>query len=85
MILTEYFPKNLTERRYSFTASAVRETARDVTEKLCYMVLDYDTELKSTSEINKDKTYELPDGNIIIDGAQRFRFVIVFFPAKLHW
>ena len=45
---TEHFLKNLTERRYSFTASAVREMACDVKDKPCYTGADFDTELKST-------------------------------------
>ena len=44
--------------------------------------MEYDTDVKSTSEINKDTTSELPDGNIIIDDVQRFRFVIVFFQSS---
>ena len=81
--LTEYLMKNFTERRYSFTASAVREIAQDVKEKLRCFCADYDTELKSTSEINKDKTFELPDGHIIIDGAQRFHCVDILFQPSL--
>ena len=57
-------------------ASAEREIARDISEKLCYVGVDYDTELKST---DKEKTCELPDGNIITVGAKRFRFVKVLF------
>ena len=34
--------------------------------------LDHDTELKSTAAIDKDKTYVLPDVNIITVGAERF-------------
>merc|ERR1711916_370343 len=53
---------------------------RDVKEKLCYIALDYDTELKSTAESSdKEKTYELPDGNIITVGAERFRCAEVLF------
>ena len=34
-------------------------------EKLCHIVLDYDSELKDTAESSdKEKTFELPDGNI---------------------
>merc|ERR1712122_392962 len=48
--------------------------------KLCYIALDYDTELKSTAESSdKEKTYELPDGNIITVGAERFRCAEVLF------
>ena len=46
------------------------------------MSLDYDTELKSTSESsNKIQTYELPDRNIISLGSERFRYTRVL-PAS---
>ena len=61
--LTEYLMKHHTDRGYSFTASAEREIARDFIEKLCCIGVDYDTELKKT---DKEKTCELPDGNITV-------------------
>jgi actin-related protein len=76
--LTEYMSKMLSDRGHDLASSedpqAERETARQVKEKTGFVALDFDTEMKAFSDsTDREKQFELPDGNVINVGAERFR------------
>jgi actin, other eukaryote len=84
--LTNYLGKLITERGYYCKTSSVFEIVRDIKEKLCFVTLDYAAALKESYNTSTfEKKHEMPDGQMITRGSERFRCTeYLFRPLEMN-
>ncbi len=82
--VTKYLQTTLTERGYYFETSEEYEVIREMKEKLSYVALDFDEEMSICRQSSQnEKSYELPDGQIVTLGDNRFRCTEILFQPHL--
>jgi len=78
--ITEYMSKCLIDRGFTAQGSSGKEIVRDIKEKLCYVALDFEEEIqKAASSSAIEKSYELPDGQVLTVGNERYAISFVSF------
>ncbi|MCG3225006.1 MAG: actin family protein [Candidatus Heimdallarchaeota archaeon] len=71
--ITDYLKRLLRQRGYSLTTSAELEIVRDIKERLCYVPLDPEKDLRLAEKVSgMEKSYTLPDGDNLTISSERF-------------
>ena len=85
--LTDYMTSLLNERGYltgiDYRYSKVKEIARDIKEKLCYVALDFESEMSTSILSSFEKSYQLRDGRWITIDNEIFKCPEAFFKPSL--
>ena len=82
--MSDYLQKIIHERGYNWTPVTSRETLNDMKERLCYVALEFEDEMKlSETSSDIEKNYELPDGQVLTVGNERFRAGEILFKPSL--
>jgi actin beta/gamma 1 len=85
--VSAYLMKILTERGWNFETTAQFQIVRELKEKMCYASLDFkkDQEECNSKEWKEkfEKPYNLPDGNQLVIGSERYRATELMFQPTL--
>jgi len=83
--LTDRLCHLLGEKGLEFTTVAERDVVRKIKEEVCYVALDYEESLRVShaDEQSCEKSYELPDGQTIDIGNERFKCPEALFQPKM--
>lgn len=82
--LNDYLMKLLNERGINLFSSTERELVKTMKEKLCYVSMDYDKDIKDCTKTGSaDTKYELPDRQEVVIGTERFRCPEIMFRPSL--
>jgi len=83
--VTKMLQRILTERGIKLESSGEGEIVRSIKETLCYACMDYEEEMEkyAANPTETNANYEMPDGNIITLGNERFRCVETLFRPSL--
>jgi len=79
--ITNFMVKSLEEKGHKFSESNKFDVGQTIKEKLGYVALNFDEEL--SREANASVPYELPDGQVISVGIDRFRTPETLFKPNL--
>lgn len=81
--ITEYLARCLLEQNYSFTTSAELQLVRGLKEKHAFVLPERMESAKIPSKKELRRKYELPSGEVIVVGEERYRCGEVLFSPSL--